>query len=385
MGDTRALAHIEQIKELAPIEGADKIVVATVLGWKVVVPKDQFEVGDKVVYIEIDSRCPKDAEWAQFLEPRGYKVKTIKLRGQISQGLIQPLSILPAKDYKIGQNVTDILKIEKIQDDYSVPEVSIEQRIKSKRPNLFKKKWFKYMLRFNWFKKLAFKIIFRKTPKQDAFPTKFEYISKTDETRIQNAPEYLLDKTPMIVTEKLEGTSATYILERLKFNRFKFYVCSRNICQTTEAHKCFYDENVYWLIANKLNIKAALEKYLRENKNLKYVCLQGEITGTGICGNIYQLDGYDFHVFNFIDNKVGRYGSLEAKELVKSKFDLKFVPILDSEYILPDTVEEMLDYADGASTIRSTMREGVVIRSKDGKTSFKAVSNKYLLKKNQKG
>ena len=139
----RVMAHVELINNITPIEGADNIEVAHVLGWQEVVRKaENHHIGDKIVYIEIDSRCPANAEWAQFLAPRNYKVKSIKLRGQISQGLIMPMSILPAGEYKVGQDVAKILGIEKIQDDYVVPTVSPEQRMKSKRPDLFKKKWF---------------------------------------------------------------------------------------------------------------------------------------------------------------------------------------------------------------------------------------------------
>ena len=111
----RVMAHIELINNITPIEGADNIEVAHVLGWQVVVRKaENYSVGNKIVYVEIDSRCPSTAEWAQFLAPRNYKVKTIKLRGQISQGLILPMSILPPGQYAVGQDVAKILGIEKI-------------------------------------------------------------------------------------------------------------------------------------------------------------------------------------------------------------------------------------------------------------------------------
>ena len=109
----RIMAHVELINNITPIEGADNIEVAHVLGWQVVVRKaENYSVGNKIVYVEIDSRCPSDAEWAQFLAPRNYKVKTIKLRGQISQGLILPMSILPAGTYTVGQDVAKVLGIE---------------------------------------------------------------------------------------------------------------------------------------------------------------------------------------------------------------------------------------------------------------------------------
>lgn len=380
----RVMAHVEVINDITPIEGADNIEVARVLGWQVVVRKaENHHIGDKIVYIEIDSRCPANAEWAHFLAPRNYKVKTIKLRGQISQGLIMPMSILPASDYTVGQDVAKILGIEKIQDDYVVPIVSPEQRMKSKRPDLFKKKWFKHFMRYEWFRKIAFKWIFRKAPREGKFPTQFEFVKKTDETRIQSCPEILENKNPMIVSEKLEGSSSTYILERVGKKKFKFYVCSRNVCQTTEKQKCFYDENVYWIIANKYHIQEKLTGIMTACPQWKYVAIQGEIVGPKICGNIYGLEDYDFYVFNFISPDEGRYGSLKARDIVRS-YGFKFVPILETNYILPDTVDEMLAYAEAQSVICPTDREGVVIRSQDGSVSFKAVSNRYLLKKEKK-
>lgn len=380
----RVMAHIELINAVTPIEGADNIELAHILGWQVIVRKSEhYQVGDKVIYIEIDSRCPADSEWAQFLAPRNYKVKTIKLRGQLSQGLILPLSTLPKGNYEVGQDVAKILKIEKIQEDYVAPVVTIEQRMKSKNPTLFKKKWFQFGLRFSWFKQLAYKWLFRSSPKETKFPTSFAYISKTDETRIQNCPEILSCKTPMVVSEKLEGSSGTYILERTRHKKYKFYVCSRNICQISESKQCYYDENIYWIIANKYDIKNKLMKMLEQHPEWEYVCMQGEIIGPKICGNIYQLDDYDFYVFNFIASDWGRRDSLTARDIVKA-YGLKFVPILEANYILPDTVDELLAYAEGFSTLKATDREGVVIRSHDGSVSFKAVSNRYLLKKAKK-
>jgi len=103
----RSLAHIEEIVSLTPIEGADRIETAMILGWYVVVKKGEFSVGDKVVYIEVDSMLP-ETEWSEFMRERKFRVKTIKLRKQISEGIVFPLSILPKKGYRTGQDVTEI-------------------------------------------------------------------------------------------------------------------------------------------------------------------------------------------------------------------------------------------------------------------------------------
>lgn len=175
----RKLAHVEKIVDIQPIPNADKIEVATVLGWKVVIKKDEFKVGDKIIYIEIDSRVPKDEPYFSFLADRNYKVKSIKLRKQVSQGLIVPMSLLPYGDYQEGDDVTDILKITKIEDDYKQPPVNKELQLKQRHKKLYNKKWFKYMMKYTWFRKLAFKFLLPKKRKT-GWPS---WITKTDEER----------------------------------------------------------------------------------------------------------------------------------------------------------------------------------------------------------
>jgi hypothetical protein len=375
----RKLAHIEQVHDIRPIEGADRIVLIHVLGWQLIALKDEFKEGDLAVYIEIDSRVPSDMECFSFLSKRNYKVKTIKMKGCLSQGLALPLSILPKRQYSIGDDVSKILKITKIENDYIPPTQNLEVKLKQRHNKLYKNRLFKYLMKFEWFRKIAFKVLIPKKTKDGSFPTKFEFVHKTDENRIQNVPDLLIDKTPLTLTEKIEGSSATYILERIG-KKFKFYVCSRNVLQGTPDRKCFYDDNIYWIIANKYNIKEKLEEYLKNNKNLNYVCLQAEIVGPGICGNIYSLKEYDAYVFNVINSIDGRLNSLKGKDIIKS-FDMKFVPILDIDFVPPDTVDEMLDIANGKSKLADTLREGVVARGPNGETKFKAVSNEYLLKR----
>ena len=167
VNDKRALAHIEEIMSLSPIEGADRIEVAQVLGWKVVVKKGEFQVGEKVVYIEIDSRVPASNPYFSFLQDRKYKVKTIKLRGQISQGLIVPMDVLPRADYNIGDDVTDVLGITKIEDSFRPrnERSSEEMRLRQSHPRLMRAKWFKKLMKYEWFRKLAYKFLLPKKKK----------------------------------------------------------------------------------------------------------------------------------------------------------------------------------------------------------------------------
>ena len=371
----RKLAHIEKIIDIQPIPNADKIEVATVLGWKVVSKKDEFKVGDKIIYIEIDSRVPKDEPYFSFLAERNYKVKSIKLRKQVSQGLIVPISLLPDGDYQEGDDVTDILKITKIEEDYKQPPVNKELQLKQRHKKLYNKKWFKYMMKYAWFRKLAFKFLLPKKRKT-GWPS---WITKTDEERVQNMPWILENKSQFFCTEKLDGTSSTFSLKK-EGMKWKFYVCSRNVVQDTPGKKCYYEDlgNVYWEMAKKYDIENKLRAAVKEYNVKDYITLQGEIIGEGIQKNKYELKGRDLYLFNLIVDDV-KYNPVQVAAFALS-YDMKAVPILETEFVLPDTVDELMEFATGNSTLHNTLREGIVFRSHDMNTSFKCVSNKFLLK-----
>lgn len=392
----RALAHIQLISDIQPIEGADKIEVATVLGWKVVIAKkDNFKVGDKVIYIEVDSKVPDNREVFSFLKDRKYKVKTVRLRGQYSQGLIMPISAFPEfnnKELEVNDDVTDILGItyynaednkrkDKVKDPYAR-----WNRIVARHP-IVRKKFFVWLKKFAWGRELVY-ILFDAFHRQDntKFPTHFAYIHKTDEERVENMPWVLEDKEPWIKTTKIDGTSATYILEKKPLGRYEYYVLSRNIRQFTPTQANYHSttENVYWNMSYKYTIESKLKSYLIKN-NLDYVCVQGEIAGPGIQGNPHKLPDVKLYVFNLIDSKKGRYGSLEASRICAGMgFD--FVPIIDVNYILPDTMEEFKVSADGPCEVPNSkgLREGYVYRSLDGEKSFKNVSRQYLMKQGER-
>lgn len=380
----RALAHVEQIVDIQPIEGADKIEVATVLGWKVVIAKaDNFKVGDKVVYIEIDSKVPERPEF-EFLRDRKFRVKTIKLRGQFSQGLIVPLSVLGKGEYNVGDNVTEKLGI-----TYYVPEDNVRkaekipksvryQSMAARHKELFKRQPFRWLMKREWGRSLLFVFFGRKKDKPKAFPSKFAFVHKTDETRIENLPHLLGYPQPLIVTEKLDGTSSTYILER-KGRKFEFWVLSRNVRQFSEDQGCYHEYNIYWAMAKKYNIEARLREYLEKNPGLDYVCLQGESVGS-VQGNPLKLKEDDLYIFNFIDSSAGRISSLDGKKIVES-WGMKWVPILDEAFIMPSDMEEFKQMATAKSVVNpAVMREGIVLRDPKTDLSFKNVSREYLLK-----
>ena len=234
-------------------------------------------------------------------------------------------------------------------------------------------------MRREWGRKLLFVFFGKKRDNPKSFPSGFPYVHKTDEERVENMPYILENKDPFVVTEKLDGTSCTYILERKKFGKFEFYVSSRNVRQLNPEQDCYHEYNIYWELAKKYDIENKLKDILINNPELKYVCIQGEGVGK-VQGNPLKLNEDDLYVFNFITSDVGRWPSTTGKDFVET-LGFKWVPILDENYTLPDDLEEFKLYADGKSVVNhEVLREGVVLRDKEGKISFKNVSRKYLLK-----
>lgn len=385
----RELAFIAVADEVLPIEGADNIELIKVLGWTCIIKKGEIKKGEKCVYIEIDSLVPSDNPVFAFLAAKHFKVKTFKLGkfGVVSQGLALPLNAFPELgDPKVNTPVTEKLGI-----TYSAPgdaerkqtpeEIQAEnlKLFQIKHKKLFNRPLFKWLLGKGWFRKLLLATIISKKAedKKSAFPRK--YIRPTDEERIQNIPLTLKDKSPFVVTEKLDGTSTTFLMERKGRKKFEFYVCSRNrrIPRKQQAS----NSSVYWLMAEKYNVEQALKNYMQANRQLKWVAIQGETFGPKVQGNPLKLDELMFKAFNFITSHDGRFGTLEGKQLLEETYNIPWVPVIHSNYILPDTVEEMLEAATGPSTLNNkVLREGWVVRSLDSKTSFKAVSPEYLLK-----
>lgn len=382
----RALAHIEQIAWVKPIEGADNIELIGILGWVCIAKKGEFKENDACIYFEIDSKLP-EKEWSEFMRPKHFKVKTMKLGkfNVISQGLALPISIFPELESKlaleIGENVTELLGV-----IYSVEEDNVRKskngdpnaKYKSmagRHPKLFKMKPFRWLMKKSWGRKLLFFFFGKKKDKPKAFP---DWIIKTDETRIENAPFYLESTEPWVKTEKIDGTSSTYFVDYTKKKKGEFGVCSRNVRQADEKQECYHTcGNVYWEMVGKYNIEYALRS-IAGVRDAKRVVLQGETYGESIQGNPYKLKERRFAAFNLIVDGV-RLSSSEARDALSS-YDIPFVPIIDTEYYLPKDMETFKLEADGKSTISNVSREGFVYRSLDGTKSFKNVSREFLLK-----
>ena len=333
----RKLASIKRISKLEPIEGADKIELAHVGGWKVVVAKDVgHKVGDLVVYCEIDSFLPVKPEfeflrktsYKKMMDQEGFRLKTIKLRGQVSQGLVLPIRELqlPNKDLLAeGMDVTTELEIVKYE-----PPIPAE---------------------------LAGKV-------KGFFPG---FIPKTDEERIQNFSdefnEWRDSGEEFHVTEKLDGSSVTFYIKDGVFG-----VCFRNL-ELLET-----EGNTFWKVAREIDLE---NKMRSVGKNFS---LQGELIGEGIQKNPYKIKGHTVRFFNVFDIDEKERQPLEYFKMTMDVLGLESVPILDESFTLPNTVNDMLMYAEAPSKLNPNFsREGVVVRSKCQTISFKSISNQFLL------
>ena len=335
----RKLAKIVKIDELNPIEGADAIECAVVGGWKVVAQKGLYNVGDLAVYFEIDSWIP--TELAPFLskgkEPRefegvkGERLKTIKLRGQLSQGLLMPLTGMGQMGYQEGDDLTEKLGIKKWEKPMNAQLAGV---CRGNFPSL---------------------------------------IPKTDQERCQNLKKEIAQamavEQAFEVTEKLEGSSMTcYLIDG------EFGVCSRNLdLKETEG-------NSFWSTARR----DAVEDKMREEFGLADFALQGELIGPGIQGNIYNLKDTMFCIFDIYDIRRGVYVDPMTRQAMVSDMGLTHAPVLAHRAKLTDTlgitdIDGLLKFAEGKSTLAGVEREGVVFKEVNGGFSFKAISNKYLL------
>ena len=404
----RELAYVVIVDDVTPIKGYDRVELAHVGGWTIVVGKGEFGKGSPAIYFEIDSKLPEVEPFTnmEFLAKKHYKIKTQKMCKSISQGLL-----MSAKNFgwDIGENpaygvyIVDGNRERHYVDDesrfltkqlgvtYAVPEdnsrksnkpVNKYDKMSKRHGKLFSKMPFRWLMRREWGRKLLF-VFFGKKRDSRGFPS---WVVKTDEERIQNCSWILSDKEPFIATEKIDGTSTTFTLKRGTgfFDNDEFYVCSRNVCFDKPDATCFYDKNVYIEMAEKYGIEDKMRELLHDEfTDCEWITIQGETYGTGIQKRDYSIKEHNFMAFNFVTSKDGRWNTLEMRDLLEKEYGIPCVPVVDESYILPDTVDELLKYATGASVIDGKMREGIVFRSLDGKKSFKAVSNEYLLEFHQ--
>ena len=324
----RKLATVRRIAAVDPIPGADAIDVATVSGWKVVIRKGEFLPGDLVVYCEIDSYLPVRPEY-EFLRKsshrkmgglEGFRLKTVRLRGQVSQGLLLPS---PADSIE-GDDVTERLGI--VKWDPPLP-ANLSGRVRGPWPR----------------------------------------VPKTDEERIQNLPEILESDLNFYVTEKLDGSSATFVVDREDF-----FVCSRNLNLVEDP------ENSFWRIARERGLE---ERMRARGGNF---AVQGELIGPGVQGNRYRLAKTEVRLFNAYDLDRAVHLDWDALAALAADLGLATVPLVRRNTPLSEypSVDKLLVDADGPSAIGGAPREGLVWRVEGAsgqKIGFKAISNAFLL------
>ena len=395
----RELAYVVLIDGIEPIPGYDRVETAIVGGWHVIVQKGQFNIGDPAVYFEIDSKVPSDRECFAFLEKRKYKIKTLKMCKTISQGLLMHaedfgwtlhngLACIIDNEGKThsatdeSRFLTKILGVTYAEEEDNArkaPSVDKYKKMAQRHPNIFKKPWARWLMKREWGRKFMFLFFGKKKDKKNGWPS---WVSKTDEERIENMPWILADKSATwIATEKIDGSSTTFTMRKGKFGKLEFYVCSRNVCFDSVDKPCYYDTNIYWEMAQKYDMYNVLKAIMELMPQLEWVTIQGETFGEGVQKNNYDMKCHDFMAFNLITSDKGRWNSNDMKFLLENHYHIPCVPILDSNYKMPDTVEELRAYVNSeTSTINQKMKEGVVFRSLDGVKSFKCVSPEYLLK-----
>ena len=373
----RKMASVQVIDQVIPIEGADKICQYFVNGWKVIDLVGKYKKGDSVVFCEVDSWVPNTL--APFLSkgktPRGYKgvpgerLKTIKMKGALSQGLLLPvyhdgfgpyIMVLDDEDgeysytVEVGEDVSELLGIQKWEpaDEFNAGNT------------------------------------------KGNFPA---FIQKTDQERVQNIyrnlekldhPEYF------VVEEKAEGSSITCYLKLEEDQSYSFGVCSRNL-------ELKDDGNTFFETAKKFKVEEKMRNIVAKMQHVAVLILQGELIGPGIQGNIYDLVEHEIRFFdlsaqdkeaNLANNNGIEFCDPDTFHSIADEFGLLTVPVVGLMHI--NTLKNMqlddiLNYANATTQIGSKkhLREGVVFKLQDdcfGKAkrySFKAISNEYLLKR----
>ena len=343
----RHLASIQRVWEISPIEGADRLELAKVLGWQCVVNKGQFSPGDLGVYFEIDSFLPVRQEF-EFMRAssykktdimgEGFKLRTMRFRGALSQGLLLPISTfkeLPA-DIELGADVTEVLGIKKWE---------IEERV---------------------------------TTGGNIIGTLPYDVPHTDETRIQEMPELLqaFANKEYYISTKMDGSSHS-----LSYDADGFHVCGHNYEYKDDGSSSFYK-----FIKERGYDKRLVE--FAQNHNFATFTVQGEFCAPGIQKNPLRLKSPEWYVFTIRVN--GRRIGMEAMTAIAFAMGMKTVPIEETGFDLPSeypTVDSLLERADGNYSTGGR-KEGIVIRTVEpeyceligGPLSMKVVSNKYLLK-----
>ena len=374
----RNLATIRKIKAVNNIDGYDKISLYNLenLGWNVIAGKDEFKIGELVVFIEPDTILPVRQEF-EFLRKRcwnsiyeGFRIRVMKLAGIYSQGIIFPLSILPVKKgffkkiYKEGQDITYLLNIIHY-DEEEMAELKYRKNHKQKK--------------YKGIKKLLYKLGLMGRKKKQArkrgnFPSFFPH---TDETRVESILEILdyIKGKDIYITEKIDGCSASFF-----YKDDKFGVCSRNVKLVKEKEYKFIGDS-HWFVTKKYNIEENLSLYCKENN--KNLVLQGEVIGPKIQGNKYKLLEPDLYLYQAFDINKQTFLDFEDFMLLLEALKLKSVPILymgNERDLNLNSINDWEKYSVGKSTVNTIIqREGIVVRTVKEETALRLKTVKQRL------
>lgn len=353
----RKLASIQIVSDIEKHTNADSLELSTVLGWQIITRIGETEKGKKIIYCEIDSKLPIKASWlpdgvkAKILrdhKKKWFRIRTQKIRGEISYGLIIPFTDnlplpsgvdVPPIDWysslEIGTDVTRLLGIAKYE------------------PPSFTGRYSLYASKIG-----------------DTFPT--HLLSKTDEGRLQSEPHLLknLHGLPYYISVKMDGTSVTYLINP---TNDEFLVCSRNFIRKRPEK---IETCPYWEVAIKYDIENKLRKF-------PHLAIQGEILAPNIQKNLCELKDIQLNVFNMIDLRDRSYLSIDNMIEMCKTLDISHVPIEErADSFQYDNIKVLVKKAEGNYPKTSNPREGLVIRSLDSSISFKVINVDYLLRNN---
>lgn len=352
-GNKRELAYIVKVSEAKDLEGYDKVHYIRVNAWWCVAPKD-INVGDLVVYFEIDSKVPADDARFAFMEKRKYTVKPIKICGVISQGLVLHLSDFQELKYcKEGDFVTDKLHVEKYDPEAAQEnkcskqesKASAFQRAMSRHQKFFKNPIVKYLMKYKPVRFVLAKLfVLKKDKNKNKWP---DWLPKTGSERIQNLPHLFGSKDKYIITEKVDGASTSFILNE----KDKYMVGSHNVIKNPENGSDggnYYKCNVWAESGFKYNMESVLRD-IKKSRKLKTVAIQGETYGDGIQKRTYSLKNkHDFVVFHIWLDGV----RLSIKDMIDvcDKYNLPHVHVYNYNYEIPDSVEKVIEDVDNSKS-----------------------------------
>jgi RNA ligase (TIGR02306 family) len=334
------VATIEEIAEVIPHPNADALELAKIKGWQVCIKKGEFKKGDLCIYICVDSVL-EDKSVYEFLRNKNFRIRTVKLRGQISQGIAFPMSMFKS----LGHDTVVFTEPNVVGSDVS-----------------------HYVYAKHYEKPLSAQL------SGQVYGLMPSYLRKTDEDNIKNNPEILqeLAGKSYYITMKVDGSSGTYFYK----DDVGFGVCSRNY-QLKED-----DKNSFWVVARKYDLENKLKN---DGRNL---AIQGEVYGPGIQGNLLGVKDIQFRAFNLFD--IDNYKYLDWKELQEFCFN-NHIPIVDTintGQSFNKTLSELQEFANNLKYNNGNLAEGIVIRPTEdtysetlkGRLSGKIISESFELK-----